>query len=306
MDGESNELLNDFIADAKSLADVWKAWRPTEDVPAVDFSKEIILVGIASGPNNVGVQASLDDKGDLQFEVRSTLVGGSGFGYQLLKVSHDGVKTVRKKPINTMTVDDNKDTRGPVSAKGKLAALEQKLVGAWIGHGGCVGNWVFQSDGTFHHADYGPGAGTFETGTWKIEWNELPPTLELTGSSSKFSVVRLNDQHLYLRWTGDIDSRIEEHRRGTETDNVAIRIRILESAVSRFHRSEKYGAGQTFPPDLKTLVDIGILRAESLLDPWGKEFKYDVSGKRNKGEKPDIWTETPDKTIVNNWSMSDR
>ncbi|MEI8019731.1 MAG: hypothetical protein WCH39_16120 [Schlesneria sp.] len=241
----------------------------------------------------------------MKFEVIGTLVGGSGFGYLFLKVSREGVKTVNLKPLTARPADDGKDVRVPSGTR-KPAVLEQKLAGAWIGHGPCVGHWVFQSDGTFHHVDYGPGAGAFNTGRWKIEWSELPPTLVLTGSPSKFSIVRLNDEHLHLRWTGDDDARIEEHRRGTEMDDVAIRIRILDRAVSRFHRNEKYGAGKTFPPDLKTLVDIGILREESLLDLWGKEFKYDVSGKRNTGKHPDIWTETPDKKIINNWSVSDK
>ncbi|MEI8019730.1 MAG: hypothetical protein WCH39_16115 [Schlesneria sp.] len=40
-----------FLADAKSLETVWKAWRPEEEVPKLDFSKEIILVGVVGGPN---------------------------------------------------------------------------------------------------------------------------------------------------------------------------------------------------------------------------------------------------------------
>jgi hypothetical protein len=287
-----------FLADAKSLEKVWKEWRPQEEIPAVDFSKEIILVGVVDGPNRAGIQPSLDEKGDLHFIVVGTKVGGPGFGYLLLKVSREGVKTVNLKPLKAQAADDGKDARVAASGTDKLAVLEQKLVGAWIGHGGCVGNWVIQSDGTYHHADYGPGAGAFETGKWKIDWSELPPTLVLTGYPSGFYVVRLNDKHLHLRWTGDGDARIEEHERGTEMDDASIRIGILDSAVARFRRNEKYGAGKTFPPDLKTLVDIGILRAESLLDPWGKEFKYDISGKRNK---PDIWTETPGKKIIGNW-----
>ena len=295
-----------FLADAKSLETVWKVWRPEEEIPTVDFSKEIILVGVVPGPNRVGFQPSLDEKGDLKFVVLGTLVDGPGFGYLFLKVSREGVKTVNLKPLRARAADEAKGVRVPASCTGKLAAMETKLVGAWIGHGPCVGNWVFQSDGTYHHADYGPGAGAFKTGRWKIEWSELPPTLVLTGSPSKFSIVRLNDEHLHLRWTGDIDARVEEHERGTEKDDVSIRIRILDSAVSRFHGNTKYGAGKTFPPDLKTLVDIGILREESLLDLWGKEFKYDVSGKGNKRNQPHIWTETPDKKVIDNWSDSDK
>lgn len=203
----------------------------------------------------------------------------------------------------------------PVSSKEELAALEQKLVGAWIGHGPCVGNSVFQSDGTFHRSGYGPGGGYYETGTWKIEWNELPPTLVMTSSPTeaeeseeplKVHLVKLNDKHLNFRWSKYSYSRIEEHLRGTAMDDVAIRINILDSAVQRYLGNDKHGAGVNLPSDLKTLVDTKILRAESLVDPWGKAFRYDVSGKRNKGKRPDIWTETPDKQIIENWSGRDK
>ena len=203
----------------------------------------------------------------------------------------------------------------PASGKGELAALEQKLVGAWIGHGPCVGNSVFQSDGTYHRSDYGPGGGYYETGTWKIEWTELPPTLVLKPSPTeaedseeplKVHLVKLNDKHLDFRWSKYSDSRIEEHRRGTQMDDVAIRINILDSAVQRYLGNNKHGAGINLPPDLKTLVDTKIVRAESLVDPWGKEFRYDVSGKRNKGKRPDIWTESPDKKVIENWSQREQ
>lgn len=89
-----------FIASAESLAKVWKAWRPDEDVPSVDFAKELILVGVVSGPNTVLMRPSLDDQGDLRFVVAGTKRGGPGFGYLLLKVSREGVKTVNGKPLN--------------------------------------------------------------------------------------------------------------------------------------------------------------------------------------------------------------
>jgi len=249
----------------------------------------------------------------LQFTVAGTEVGGPGFGYLLLKISREGVKTVNGKPISAKAPDDKRPA--PVPAKGELAALEQKLVGAWIGYGPCVGNSVFQSDGTYHRSEYGPGAGSREIGTWKIEWSELPPTLVLKPSPAeandseeplKVHLIKLNDKHLDFRWSRYSDSRIEEHLRGTELDNVKIRLKILDSAVQRYFGNKKHGAGINRPPNLKTLVDTNILRAESLLDPWGKEFKFDVSGKRNKGEQPDIWTETPDQKIIGNWSEKDK
>src|SRR6516165_10829377 len=45
----------------------------------------------------------------------------------------------------------------PPKADG-LNALEKKLLGAWIGQGGCDGEMVFQADGTYHVMDWTVGA----------------------------------------------------------------------------------------------------------------------------------------------------
>ena len=80
----------------------------------------------------------------------------------------------------------------------------------------------------------------------------------------------------------------------------------MDSAVQRYLGNDKHGAGVNLPPNLKTLVDTKVVTEKSLVDPWGKAFRYDVSGKRNKGKRPDIWTETPDKQIIENWSGRDK
>lgn len=89
-----------FLADAQSLAKVWKAWRPNEEVPAVDFTKELILVGVVPGPNSVLMRPSLDEMGDLKFIVAGTKVGGTGFGYLLLRISREGIKSVNGIPLD--------------------------------------------------------------------------------------------------------------------------------------------------------------------------------------------------------------
>ena len=70
-------------------------------------------------------------------------------------------------------------TAGDPAKSNNLAALEKKLVGAWIGQGGCDGKMVFQADGTYHVTEWTVGL-IYGTGTWKIEWSELPPTLVLS------------------------------------------------------------------------------------------------------------------------------
>ena len=79
-----------------------------------------------------------------------------------------------------------------------------------------------------------------------------------------------------------------------------IRLDILNKGVQSY-----LGFNRKLPPNLKALVDEKILRRESLVDPWGKEFQYDVTGKKTKNkEVPDIWTETPDKNIIGNFNWS--
>jgi hypothetical protein len=87
------------IADKMVFETLWNAWRPQEEVPAIDFAKELVLVAVAPGPNQVEMTPQLDDKGDLQFLARATLVDGPGFGYQIAVISREGVKTVKGKPL---------------------------------------------------------------------------------------------------------------------------------------------------------------------------------------------------------------
>ena len=192
-----------------------------------------------------------------------------------------------------------------------LNALEKKLVGTWIGQGGCVGDAVFQEDGTYHCYGYGPFPSR-EIGRWKIEWNALPPTLILepwptdgydSTKPQRLILVTLNDKEFNFRYEGF--DRVAQHTKGTASDDVKIRIKVLDSGVQRYLGNKQHGAGVKLPPDLKTLVDTNIIRSPSLLDPWGKEFHYDVAGKRNQGKRPDIWAETKDGKVIGNWMDRD-
>jgi hypothetical protein len=87
-----------FLANAKDFEALWKAWRPDEKVPAVDFKQNLVLVGLADGPNQAGIRATLDD-GNLKVLVQQTLIGGPGFGYQLAVVPRAGIKTINGKDV---------------------------------------------------------------------------------------------------------------------------------------------------------------------------------------------------------------
>jgi hypothetical protein len=88
-----------LIARAKDFEDLWKAWRGSEKVPQVDFQKELALIMTAGGPNRVTIMTALDEKGNLKATGIATLIGGPGFGYQIITVSRAGIRTVNGKEV---------------------------------------------------------------------------------------------------------------------------------------------------------------------------------------------------------------
>ena len=104
----------------------------------------------------------------------------------------------------------------PAPPKEVTPAIEKKLVGDWKGEGPCDGRLFFRADGTFSRTDYGPG-GISMTGTWKVRWDALPPTLILTqkiedGSVSEkpreVKLLRLDDLVLEYGSEGSRDGVI--------------------------------------------------------------------------------------------------
>ena len=93
---------------------------PDEEMPKVDFAKELILVGTVPGPNLVIMRPTIDDKGNVKFIVGGTKIGGPGFGYKLIKMGRVVVKTVNGEPIEAKGV------------QGVLAI--PKTVGSFEGH----------------------------------------------------------------------------------------------------------------------------------------------------------------------------
>jgi YD repeat-containing protein len=57
-----------------------------------------------------------------------------------------------------------------------------------------------------------------------------------------------------------------------------------------------------YPARLDALVGDGEITATNLRDPWQHEYQYDPVGRKNKGERPDIWTVTPAKKVIGNWA----
>ena len=106
------EPADNFIVNQEAWAKLWKAWRGQEAVPALDFKKQMVLVFTADGPNSVGCTPTADGKGNVRGDAMSTMIGGPGFGYLMLCISREGVKTVNGKPLPGVKVPPAKSPQG--------------------------------------------------------------------------------------------------------------------------------------------------------------------------------------------------
>lgn len=101
-----------------------------------------------------------------------------------------------------------------------VAALEQKLVGAWKGQTPCAGNLRFRADGTYEWTNYGP-APYDSAGTWKMRWDALPPTLVLTCKTSEIEDERGKIREIKI----------------AQLDNQTISFKTTSPDLSRYGRS---------------------------------------------------------------------
>src|SRR5262249_31564908 len=88
----------EFITDAKALEKLWKDWKIEDKMPAVDFNKEIVVLGTTVG-SKINIKAGLDDNGNLQVLGIATRDIGDGFRYVMATVPREGIKTVNKKEL---------------------------------------------------------------------------------------------------------------------------------------------------------------------------------------------------------------
>jgi hypothetical protein len=89
---------NGVITNAKDFEKLVKAWKVADQVPDVDFDKEIVLVGTTEG-SKLTLNAALDEKGDLKVLGLATRDLRPGFRYVIISVPREGVKTVNGKDL---------------------------------------------------------------------------------------------------------------------------------------------------------------------------------------------------------------
>ena len=71
-----------------------------EELPKVDFTKQMVMVGtVECAGNRINGGFDLTDKGDLKGAFMSTMMAGPGFAYKMLLIDREGVKTVNGKAM---------------------------------------------------------------------------------------------------------------------------------------------------------------------------------------------------------------
>ena len=102
LDGTREKIATKYVFDEVTWKKLWQALGETAALPSVDFSKEIVLVGISPNANHVENWAKLHDGGNLQVVPFRTLMGDNRptFGrYSIDVISSDGVWMIEGWPF---------------------------------------------------------------------------------------------------------------------------------------------------------------------------------------------------------------
>lgn len=96
---DEKAIKPEAITSAKSLEAAWKAWKLKDEMPKVDFSKEIVVAVYSVGSRLNIAAANLDEKGNLTVLGFGTRDIRPGFRFVLGTVSKEGIKTVNGKDL---------------------------------------------------------------------------------------------------------------------------------------------------------------------------------------------------------------
>jgi hypothetical protein len=88
-----------FLTTQDAFEKLWDAWSVKGKAPKLDFSKQIVFVQIAGGPNYLGTTYKLDKEGNLTAKSAQTLIEGAGFGYGIDVLERAGIKSYQGKPL---------------------------------------------------------------------------------------------------------------------------------------------------------------------------------------------------------------
>ena len=185
-----------FINTADNWKKLWQAWRPDERLPKVDFKSSLVLVGTVNGPNLVIMRPVLDDTGDVKYIVAGTRRGGPGFGYRFIQINRDGVKTIRRKPLNQEKNAVKDSIRVEVTGK---------LTHGIVAIGGETTGSTITANGITWELFYGP----------NLELNQAADRLNGKQVRVTGSLERRQGVEVRVRWIVTVE-RLEETGAGKE------------------------------------------------------------------------------------------
>lgn len=96
---DEKAIKPEAITSTKGLEAAWKAWNQKDEMPKVDFSKDIVVAVYSVGSRLNIAGANLDEKGNLTVLGFGTRDIRPGFRFVLGTVSKEGIKTVNGKDL---------------------------------------------------------------------------------------------------------------------------------------------------------------------------------------------------------------
>jgi hypothetical protein len=89
------------LTEPAAFEKLWKAWKPADLVPAVDFTKHVILVETHGSRKIDRFHLRLSKEGDLRVEVAfSDHKDFPGFTFGMAQVSRAGIRSIAGKGLN--------------------------------------------------------------------------------------------------------------------------------------------------------------------------------------------------------------
>jgi hypothetical protein len=88
-----------YLTKQDDLEKLWNKWSVKGKLAKIDFTKQIVFVQLASGPNTITTAYLLDKDGDLTAKSQQTLKAGPGFGFGIDVLNRQGIKSYKGQPI---------------------------------------------------------------------------------------------------------------------------------------------------------------------------------------------------------------
>jgi hypothetical protein len=87
------------ITDGKTLDKLWRDWQITAPLPAVDFSRQLVLTHVARSSLTRFMGFSLDAQGDLTPRIVATPDAPGYASYAICVIERAGIKSVRGQAL---------------------------------------------------------------------------------------------------------------------------------------------------------------------------------------------------------------